>query len=808
MDGEGSSNERAHGAESLRSLVAAVEPRTHAHPTLPLPGATRQTVLPSRYVDLGVIGSGGMGQVRRAKDNTMNRVVAIKVMHWEHVRDTPTLTRFRHEARIMAGLQHPGIIPVHDQGNLPDGRPWFSMQEVRGRTLSDVIRMVHDDENEARRQRRVRQLVSVVHRMAETVAFAHASGVVHRDIKPGNLMVGEFGEALVMDWGLARRIDESDNLDERSRGAVKRIVGTPAYMAPEQAKGDVAGPEADIFALGLVLIEVLTGRPINVIRATEHVRPFLKECGTLGAEGLHAIAARALAIPRPNRFPNGTAIAEQLQAWLDGEGKRQRALILFDGVREHDPARLSLRTDLAAATSKWRSLQKRLLPHDDASKKLHLWRVEDQVLALRNQLDALERSQLERLQFALRYDPNSEVIREALVTLAREKLEDARANNSKAEEWRGLLRIYDGSGQIDSLAHLSLQASKPSIACVQPYRMRDRRWVLGESTHEVSTPFEDLVMEPGPYRLTLRSDGCTETVLPVVVDDGQRYDLGRVRMLRASALGPDDCHVPAGPVWLGGDELAPEAFPREQVHVDGFIMRRFPVTNGEYLTFLNALVDQDQADNAERYAPRLQSAAASEGVEPLAFTRNASGYYELAPDEFGRSVKPDWPVALIDWHSARAYAVWHARRTGKPWRLPTEFEWEKAARGADGRAYPWGDQAEPTWACMLGSSEDTPQREAIDGHPNDESPYGVRGLAGNVRDWCLDVWTRMGTPRIDGWAQVPSPQGDSTLRVIRGGAWNAVPTHARAAGRFAATANTRFPVVGFRLARSLMDSDD
>jgi serine/threonine-protein kinase len=180
------------------------------------------------------------------------------------------------------------------------------------------------------------------------------------------------------------------------------------------------------------------------------------------------------------------------------------------------------------------------------------------------------------------------------------------------------------------------------------------------------------------------------------------------------------------------------------------------------------------------------------------------GRYRFALDEWGRAPDPRRPIACVDWHSASAYAAWLSGRSGLPWRLPNELEWEKAARGVDERVYPWGAHSEPTWACVLGSTADAPSRVSVDAYPFDESPYGVRGLAGNVRDWCANVWRGEGPRDHDAiLALDPADPADASPRTIKGGAWNSVPMFARLAGRFASAPGEFFGVVGFRLVRSI-----
>jgi eukaryotic-like serine/threonine-protein kinase len=253
-------------------------------------------------------------------------------------------------------------------------------------------------------------------------------------------------------------------------------------------------------------------------------------------------------------------------------------------------------------------------------------------------------------------------------------------------------------------------------------------------------------------------------------------------------------YVPAGWSMVGGDKHAAEPVPAHDLWIDGFVVKRTPVTVGEYLAFLDAI----DPITAARFVPRGAIGGPDVTDHPLA-TR-ASGRWVIADP----TTRLDWPVASIDWYAANAYARWHADQTGLPWRLPDELEWEKAARGVDGRAYPWGEQPEPTWARMLGSTSEVPTRAPVGTHPIDESPYGARDLAGNVREWCAGVWTPNGPASPDGVLERREvPADDVSMRVIRGGSWAAVPTLARCAGRFAARPHETFAWVGVRLVRSV-----
>ena len=199
----------------------------------------------TRYELISVLGRGGMGVVYLARDTVLEREVALKIV--ERPSDEAN------EARILARLEHPGIVPVHDFGELPDGRLFYAMKRVRGDRLDRWMAT----------ERNLGERLGVFLRVCETVAFAHAHGVIHRDLKPENVMVGEFGEVLVLDWGIAR---------EWQHAAGKlHISGTPDYMAPEQARGDaVVDHRADVFALGAMLESIASSAPVLAIARKAH----------------------------------------------------------------------------------------------------------------------------------------------------------------------------------------------------------------------------------------------------------------------------------------------------------------------------------------------------------------------------------------------------------------------------------------------------------------------------------------------------------------------------------------------------------
>ena len=261
-----------------------------------------------RYDLRDPIGQGGMGTVYRAFDRTLEREVAVKVLR-AGVGDSDSAARLAREARILARLEHPGIVPVHDAGVLPDGRIFYVMKLVRGERLERLARTVS-----------AADLLRLFLRICEAVGFAHAQGVIHRDLKPSNVMVGPFGEVLVLDWGIARVTGESgrETTAPKSLGGVAlgpdarrepdtapgTVLGTPGFMAPEQAQGShhLVDARTDVYALGAILRTLLQ-----------------PEGGARVAPAVVSIWSRAMAPEPEGRYPSAAALAADVTRYLDGE---------------------------------------------------------------------------------------------------------------------------------------------------------------------------------------------------------------------------------------------------------------------------------------------------------------------------------------------------------------------------------------------------------------------------------------------------------------------------------------------------------
>jgi serine/threonine protein kinase len=247
----------------------------------------------TKYEVLRVVGRGGMGTVYAALDTALGREVALKLSLGAE--SAETRERLRREARVLARLEHPGIVPVHDVGTLPDGRVFYVMKLVQGERLDAWVRRLPER----------RAVLSLFQRIGEAVAFAHARGVLHRDLKPDNVMVGAFGEALVMDWGIAKELDG----DWAEPGGL--VVGTPGYMAPEQSRGGLVDARTDVYGLG-ALLSFLVGREVP--------------------PALGSICAKATARAPEDRYASALELVADVGRFLDGSPVRAHEETVFERI--------------------------------------------------------------------------------------------------------------------------------------------------------------------------------------------------------------------------------------------------------------------------------------------------------------------------------------------------------------------------------------------------------------------------------------------------------------------------------------------
>jgi serine/threonine-protein kinase len=760
-----------------------------------------------RYVYERDLARGGMGRVVVAYDRDLRRRVAVKVL-LAPAPGVARASRFLDEAQATAQLEHPNIAPVYDLGVSESGAPFFTMKWIRGRSLAQAI-----GSGEASLIR----LVQILQQAAMGVDFAHSRGVIHRDLKPDNVMVGDYGEVLVVDWGIAKVLGRDKaaaapagpDLDleaggeavstERSERGVRTlegaIQGSVAFMSPEQARGDVSAVDrrTDVFGLGTILYMILTGRPLYEARSLPEVLELARRGAVTPPRerapdrdvpaALEEICLKALAPEPAQRFESARELHDRLQDYVESIHDRERRAAETERLLAE--AR-SLRDRLEASRREESDLARRaraagssIHEHDDPAAKAPLWKLKGEEHRAREASSRLFNDVSAAYQSVLRGDPANAEARRALGELYSERLMAAEERGDA--EARGLYL-----GLVEQFADAPASAlvlgetpvairSSPAGAEILLSRYEEGGMMLVETPalRADSTP-ASLSLPRGSYLAVIRLAGYREARLPFLVERRIPVEAS-VRLRTEDEIPPGFVQVPAGRSIIGGDRLL-GGLERARADVAEFLVSRFPVTLGEYCEFLNERFRGRELPDERDLYPLLPVF----DRQKIAI-RGEDGVFRPRSELNDRV-----PVLAITVRAMREYCRWLGGRLGRPIRLLSQLEWERAARGADGRLFPWGNEFD--WAFCKGapSRPGNPLPEAVGAFSLDVSPFGVRDLSGGVREVC-------------------EPSAPDKPIPLKGGSWyHALPLLFRCdASSGLEDEDTKSADVGFRVACSL-----
>jgi serine/threonine protein kinase len=669
--------------------------------------------LGGRYVIEALLGQGGMSAVYRANDPNLRRPVAIKLIHSHLSADPEFISRFEGEAAAVAQLRHPNIVQVFDFNH--DGDTYYMVMEyLPGETLQDRLKAL----SAVKQRFPLTTTATILATVADAVAYAHERGTIHRDLKPANVMLMPQGQPVLTDFGVAKI------LGGQRHTATGAVIGTPAYMSPEQVRGEPLDGRADIYSLGIMLYEMAAGQPpfegssamtVMLKHVNEPVPDIRLQVADI-PQGMVAVIDKALAKRPDQRFQSASQLASALRAVAQG------------GQRPVDRAADQPSPTLMEAPATLLATAAQVAPPREAPPAQGTRVVSP---------PPPPPAQPTGISTARKSSPFALLAVGAILLVLCIAL--------------GGLGAFAASKFLFPAASASATAVRSPTGGARP-------------TLAATSPLGTDVVPP--------TEPATAEVIVQTTQAPTAIPTAKSTVQPIQEPSPTDTPSPTAPPLPVGMVLAPAgtfnmgstAFPDTQpvhaVTLDAFYIDQFEVVNDLY----------------------HQCVAAGGCTDPGRRSSDTRGKY------YDDSAFGGFPMVNVIWQQAADFCKWQGKR------LPTEAEWEYAATGADGRAYPWGNQFESSLVPV--TAHDT---QLVGSFPNNASPFGAEDMAGNALEWVADWWSP------DGYSVTPdtNPTGPATgtRRVMRGGAYgNPDPLIYLAARRFSHSPNFGDVDIGFRCA--------